>query len=110
MAYPKGHVACTFRPTHSMFFDPLHWFAKSPLRSPSAGSPSTFHMEFWPQSRWPRGFTFFWADKKTVGLWPREELFIPGDFVVHTHEADVVRQATHHDQMAATRCWGRLDS
>ena len=69
---------------------------------------TAFHHEFWPQTRTPRGFTFFFSEPKTLWLWPREELYMPGDFVIHSHSNEVVTNLTKYHALRGTQCRGRL--
>eukprot|EP01012_Entosiphon_sulcatum_P046913 TRINITY_DN6334_c0_g1_i1.p1 TRINITY_DN6334_c0_g1~~TRINITY_DN6334_c0_g1_i1.p1 ORF type:complete len:416 (-),score=32.82 TRINITY_DN6334_c0_g1_i1:1-1248(-) len=66
------------------------------------GNRSGFHIEFWPQTRRPRGFTFFYAEKKTTWLWPRPELFMKGDFVIHTHSEEVLSELGNFAELKRT--------
>ena len=53
---------------------------------------SAFHVFFWSLNAWPRGFTFFYQERKTLATWKPEELYQPGDFVIHTHVDLIVQE------------------
>eukprot|EP00668_Euglena_longa_P015604 GGOE01019710.1.p1 GENE.GGOE01019710.1~~GGOE01019710.1.p1 ORF type:complete len:446 (+),score=130.32 GGOE01019710.1:38-1339(+) len=53
---------------------------------------SAFHFHFWPLQTWPRGFTFFYLERRTLAAWTPEELFHPGDFVLHCHVDSAIQE------------------
>eukprot|EP01006_Ploeotia_vitrea_P056877 TRINITY_DN68132_c2_g7_i1.p1 TRINITY_DN68132_c2_g7~~TRINITY_DN68132_c2_g7_i1.p1 ORF type:complete len:446 (+),score=38.48 TRINITY_DN68132_c2_g7_i1:73-1410(+) len=61
---------------------------------------SAYHFYFWPPvDKWPRGFTFFWMDRKALSVWDEPELFHPGDFVIHTHDQWVIEEYSIYKMM-----------